>query len=56
MLQHPLEVSSFCLSRAIEKGGRAGAMPSSSISPENTGRPLRVVVADDHVLLRARAW
>jgi DNA-binding NarL/FixJ family response regulator len=27
-------------------------MPSSSVSPESAGPPLRVVVADDHVLLR----
>lgn len=27
-------------------------MRSSSISPENVGRPLRVVIADDHLLLR----
>jgi len=27
-------------------------MPSSSVSPESVGTPLRVVVADDHVLLR----
>jgi DNA-binding NarL/FixJ family response regulator len=27
-------------------------MPSSSVSPESVGQPLRVVVADDHVLLR----
>jgi DNA-binding NarL/FixJ family response regulator len=42
----------FCLRASFEKGGKAGAMPSSSVPPASPGTALRVVIADDHALLR----